>query len=641
MRKLVVLCLAILLAAALPFAAQAVPAFPGQRSLLDEVTGETVACYLRGGEHFSYYADLQGRIIERDASGRLRYITAQGEGYALAGYVTGEGAFAPQDALTAGDVQAVQAWLLELRQNRAARQRARNAQIPDGYYENQSANDPLKGSLRMFRDEEYNAAYPAREATCPLLVLKVNYANVVCAFDDAAWHQRIFRDGVVPFYSENSNGTFTYEPARENSGTADDGVISVTLPIKCPLYNKDLVGIERGIYTAADGSEYALCNESMLFAYALEASRDVIDFASYDRNGDKRIDPTELAFLMVLPGEDASWCTEGANGRPGAWPHSWEITVEDSSGDAQYYMMCTVDGVDVHKYTVVVENQSGNDGTGKYPETEADCYDYYNPQGSAVPATQAQWGVAAHELAHDLGARDLYDTINGTDPYVGRLSLMADGSWGCAPGEPASSRPTHLDPYHKIELGFCLPQLAEGEGPFALTAASEPGYNVLMIMKSNVQDGCYLVENRQFSGYDKGMTTYYDIRRGGGIVVWEINAQVIEKGWYYNRVNTAQGGYGIVPISWPARYPAGTVYRPFFNRNTIEVLLPTSRFSEMKLLSPDGETMTIGLVSRPVTPPVTGDAAAPAWWAVGAAAALGLIAALLLRERRMRRADGT
>lgn len=150
-------------------------------------------------------------------------------------------------------------------------------------------------------------------------------------------------------------------PADENSGDANnDGMASVTLPIDCPLYDATLGATKLGLYTGSDEKKYAMYNNSCLMAYALTALEDKIDFASYDRDQNGRIDPTELAFLLVFPGTDPSRCgDEAVNGKPGIWPHSW--LVNNSYGEnieSALNQMVMVDNVAMYKYTIIAENQN-------------------------------------------------------------------------------------------------------------------------------------------------------------------------------------------------------------------------------------------------------------------------------------------
>jgi M6 family metalloprotease-like protein len=59
--------------------------------------------------------------------------------------------------------------------------------------------------------------------------------------------------------------------------------------------------------------------------------------------------------------------------------------------------------------------------------------------------------ISCHELAHLLGTIDLYGVWGGDDQDLHKqLSVMGAGS-------PA--RPVHLDPWHKLQLGWCEPRI--------------------------------------------------------------------------------------------------------------------------------------------------------------------------------------
>ena len=79
-----------------------------------------------------------------------------------------------------------------------------------------------------------------------------------------------------------------------------DGVVTAELPITCPKYDSMYRCLTPGIYHGTDGKEYAISDVPTLFAYAVAAVEDKVDFAAYDKNGDGRIDPTELAIMIAL-----------------------------------------------------------------------------------------------------------------------------------------------------------------------------------------------------------------------------------------------------------------------------------------------------------------------------------------------------
>ncbi len=128
----------------------------------------------------------------------------------------------------------------------------------------------------------------------------------------------------------------------------------------------------------------------------------------------------------------------------------------------------------------------------------------------------------AHELAHTLGATDLY---NSTQAYASGLTLMA-GTAG--PIQPAYS---HLDAWHKMRLGWITPRvfdISEFPGGAWINAAQEIQYNffqapVMLYDNTRGTKEHYTIEFRNnayddgsdgWAGYDQnvigtGMATWY------------------------------------------------------------------------------------------------------------------------------------
>ena len=375
----------------MPLAVLAVPAYPGLTQIGDEATGQMVEGHLCGDEFFSYRTDAKGRVIVTDEAGCLRYVVEDGSGYALGGYLiaeNGDTAIGGTPVLAGDDRLESRLTALE-KEIEASRPMLMTLDLGDeesgyspiiGHYQyNKQENDALYGRLTQYPTYPTPSGYAKRSDSIPLLLIRVNYDDVKCCFTETQWSEKIFNEqtGLPAFYKENSNGQFTYRKAKENGGTANDGVVTAYLPVTCPKYNSQTRCLTPGIYHGSDGKDYAIGDTPTLFAYAVAAVEDKVDFASYDTNGDGRIDPTELAIMIALPGLNASvdaW--DQADGNPGAWPHSSIIYSEwqDDSGEAQYDIFrVQVDGVEVYKYTMTVEN-AGAPATGIGYE---DVYDYY------------------------------------------------------------------------------------------------------------------------------------------------------------------------------------------------------------------------------------------------------------------------
>lgn len=172
-----------------------------------------------------------------------------------------------------------------------------------------------------------------------------------------------------------------------------------------------------------------------------------------------------------------------------------------------------------------------------------------------------QIGTACHELGHDLGLPDLYNTLNGegklTQSNVGSESLMANGSRGTAAEDdiPGSS-PAHMDAWCKIQLGFYGETVARDGGSYDLyPAADSVRYGAIKVPTED-ENVYYLVENRQFSSFDAGM--YIDVMEGGqresindsGLIIWRIDKSIIDMYEKTNEINSYRSpqDYGVMPV---------------------------------------------------------------------------------------------
>ena len=557
------LALSLLLCLLCASVAAAAPAYPGVISVTEPATGKTIAVRNGGDEYFSFMTDESGDLIEL-YGGYYYYLRELGAQYVTASRVTGgyvQGASDMEERVKPGG----EGFKDKLSTFRAAMEKTSYSmqsgmvgassipQIPQDYDINSDGSlDAGKNSIVYLSDGVLeNIKVPQKQSTCPLVVLHITYSDLGAAFDDAAWHKRIFDDGVADYYSTVSNGSFTYVPAAESDGTANDGVITVELPIFAPLWARGSAdnlncdkGVMAGVYAGTDGRNYAIYNSSSLFAYGmLKAAQYLGDLTVYDRNSDGYVSPTEMAFVMVVSGYEAAYQGSGAvQNRPAVWAHSGNtnsyLYTPDKSDAFGYDLGVKVGGVQVYKYT-----QLGEVSTGALSKSG----------GSYVwnGAKQMQFGTICHELGHDLGLMDLYDTsYSDLSLSVNSLSLMAGGNWGGYPGQEDGISPTHIDAYDKAFLGFYAAQSGDQGRTYTLYASEpEASYNLLRVNTGD-PNIYYLLENRRYSGYDRGLSiSYFDITgKLGGIVVWRVDQNAVSKYWNTNTLNAHDGEYAIMPV---------------------------------------------------------------------------------------------
>lgn len=597
---------------------------------------------LHGDERFSYATDMQGRILCNDRLGRLCYVRESNGAY-VAGEPYGDVGMRSASPLSGTYVTAdspdMRDRLEKLRAAAGAPSQHQRGLAPSPLpYPYDYDNDPLKGHIESARAVNE----PDIRPDTPLVILMVEFSDIRHQLSDTQWHDRIFGK-VSPYYQHVSNGAFTYIPANERYGIANDGVIKVRLPIDMPHYvgtgtgQNAVSGARTGLYAGDDGRNYAIFNDSSLFAYALEAASGMIDYADYDYNQDGYVSPTELGFLVVVAGYDASLIgvNEALIKGTAVWPHCWVINpIASQVPSSRRVTQCVnIGGVKMYKYTMIAENWNKD-------------FDYANPSPSS-PVKQAEHGTACHELGHSIGLPDLYATDGMYhEQSVSGMSLMASGSWGAHGLEEPGSSPTLLDPYCRWQLGFQSPQTVTAPGEYAVVEAADAGgYNILFVGTSDPSI-VYLIENRQIKGMDRGLDRYYVTREAsGGLVVWRIDLNAIAKYSYRNEVNNHEGEYGVMPVfvkdsyfSNPFRSSLSYAFEPGL---ALPLTVPRAildsydanahtMYARFRLVPPAPSPPP-----APDPPPATGDNAAPTLWlALCAAAALGAAFALAGFRRR-------
>lgn len=302
--------------------------------------------------------------------------------------------------------------------------------------------------------------------TQKVLVLLVSFNNVGLVHSESSWSDRFFGDTgktLKNYYKENSQNSFYFSPATETYGASNDGIVRVNLNYAHPN----------------TGHNTNLKNKNIV-KNAINAADVYVNFSLFDTNGDGIVTASELHIITVVAGNDCSY----GDFAPSVWPHSWST---------DNYMK--KDGIKIAgDYTQIAEKQGGHMTT---------------------------IGVIAHELGHDIGLPDLYDT-DYTSNGLGIYSLMATGSWGRAPGEYEGASPTHLDAWCKTQLGFATPVVAAA-GCYTMNSVANGGYSILKITTSDPNQ-YFLVENRQPTCFDAGLA-YYDIDTGG-IAIYHIDESV-------------------------------------------------------------------------------------------------------------------
>jgi M6 family metalloprotease-like protein len=355
-------------------------------------------------------------------------------------------------------------------------------------------SDPIPAALPVTAEE------PAiSNGSLPLLVIRLAYSDRSFVNDAATWHDKIF--GETPhqlndYYLEVSNGNFRFIPAEEGQGSADDGVITVTLDKPHP-----------------DPDDSRLMRSDL--AAALAAADPYIDYSIYDRNGNGGISFDEMQIMFIVAGYEDAY--SGGSSAPGVWAHSYCLS---SSGapraDGVSLLECTYAG----RYALFGERHGNHDAT---------------------------IGIIAHELGHSaFMLPDLYDT-DGSSSGIGYFGLMAMGSWGTSHYDSLTGEtPTHFSAWSKLRNGWVTPvnlAITPSEGvSVSLYQSSSIASNIIKIPIS--ENEYFLLENRDNGGYDRGLDKLggtFD----GGLALWHIDETVIASRSATNSVNTNETRKGV------------------------------------------------------------------------------------------------
>lgn len=379
------------------------------------------------------------------------------------------------------------------------------------------------------------AVAPYVPSSLPLLVVLLEYDNQTIVSSDSTWAQKIFGyndQELNSYFKEISNDQFHFTPANETYGTQNDGIIKVHL-------SKNHIDTDIN-----DPNFYT--NLAQDLQSALTATDSHIDFSVYDSDADGAIQPTELTLVFVIAGYEDAYA--GGHITNGIWAHQSSL----QSADAP-----TLDGVSLcnaakgGKYAVFGERHKDTDS-----------------------AHDATVGVIAHELGHAVFALpDLYN-INGGAGGIGIFGLMGAGAWTRKSGsENYGDTPVHMSAWSKSFIGWVTSQEFQNTSTI-LNETTSSSYNVIKIPIS--ANHYYLLENRNDSGYDRGLRQLEGTFQGG-ILIWHIdNTKLTTDNFASNTVNADPNDKGVDvveandPILDSVANASGKVQALFFDPNRTE-----------------------------------------------------------------------
>ena len=353
------------------------------------------------------------------------------------------------------------------------------------------------------QDDSTLKTAPTAKNELDLLVIRVSFSNITLTSGPRTWSNKIYGNDegdLNHYYQEISNSGFSFQRAEENASNSFgevDGVVTVTLNQPHP-----------------DPSSKALHAIHPTLKAALQAADSVVDFAQFDKNGDGNVASNEAIMLFIFAGNEDAFT--GENSDPGVWAH---VDCTDSTNAP------TLDGVTL----LGCANQAN--------------YAVFGERQGFGMNHDATIGIIAHELGHAaFKLPDLYNTDNSA-AGIGNFGLMGAGSWAQKSAtEFAGNTPTHMCAWSKSDIGFILPTTITTTKEITINAAKSTQPEVYKVPINSSE--YFLIENRQDSGYDRGLRTL-EGNFIGGLAIWHIDEAYISSHYQTNSVNDLNPNNGV------------------------------------------------------------------------------------------------
>ena len=250
----------------------------------------------------------------------------------------------------------------------------------------------------------------------PTLVVVMNWTNY-SETDPLIWHNKIFNkqeNSINRWYYDSTNVNIELVPVTESSGSANDGVIIVSMGKSHPGGQNDVSFRDTEIRNAI--TSVSVVNS--------------VDFAALDTDSDGILNRRELQIIFVVAGGEEAY---GDSPSKSIWAHAWAF---DSAPQ--------VDGV------FVMQENNNSALSGSYMRFGAT----HNIDTSS--AHKATIGVAAHEIGHSLLALDdLYDDEVGAGSGLGYYAIMSGGAWAKKTIDTYDGQtPVQFSVFSKIDSGI-------------------------------------------------------------------------------------------------------------------------------------------------------------------------------------------
>lgn len=242
-----------------------------------------------------------------------------------------------------------------------------------------------------------------------------------------------------------------------------------------------------GPYTLPNTSAYYSANASWdkvreMARDAVMAADSNVDFSNYDSDNDGKVDFVHIIYAGT--GRNSTGNIDEV------WPHSWFF------GDS-----LTLDGVGFRKYSCSNERQSSNRINGI--------------------------GTAAHEIGHDLGLPDFYDTdysgSGGQSTTLGDWELMDGGSYN-----NNANTPPFINSYSAYNLGWI---------DSLITLTDTKDCLLSPLNNTNHFYGVYLSSNESLIIEQKKKIKWDLFTPGEGMLIYHLDSTKLEN-WWNTKSNT-------------------------------------------------------------------------------------------------------
>ena len=461
MKKLLLTLAAMLMC----IAASAIPADPTPGTVVQS-DGTELTLRLIGDEFFHYYTTTDGYTVVRNAAGGYEYAQLQGK------QLVGSGVLAHNvDQRSGGERNLLSTLKTHLTEpastTRAEQKRAqRNQRI---------AREPLF-DYSAFRG----------------LIILINYNDMPFRINDLTGMT------TLDFYQDmvnkpNYTGFPLYVNGRRTNaqcvGSMRDYYYDNSMGQFDPHFDIVEVDVDYSV-EYPQGTSYA----DEVFAAAVTAADEQVNFADYDLDGDGMVDMV----YFIVAGYSANY---SGNNQNYLWPHMSYLYGYD---EEQGWFLYEFDGVSIGRYASSTEMYGWEN--------------YSTPMPLGI-------GTMTHEFSHVLGLPDLYDTDYGSgggqsnDP--GEWDVMAGGTFNYG------RVPAGYSIWERYALGFAQPEEISGVGEYSLTSVDKSNHGY--ILRTPVNKEFFMLENRQKNKWDQFLP-------GHGMLIARVDS-TNQNVWDRNRVN--------------------------------------------------------------------------------------------------------